>query len=49
MRRIAMTLAGLISTAERRLYYMLGGGQAIRYAVGVGRPGFEWSGVRSIA
>ncbi len=38
----------VISTAERRLYYTLGGGQAIRYAVGVGRPGFEWSGVRSI-
>src|SRR3954462_11158092 len=29
----------VISTAERRLYYTLGGGQAIRYAGGVGRPG----------
>ena len=33
----------VISTAERRLYYMLGDGQAIRYGVGVGRPGFEWA------
>jgi lipoprotein-anchoring transpeptidase ErfK/SrfK len=39
----------IISTNERRLYYVLGGGQAVRYGVGVGRPGFEWSGVRHIA
>ncbi|ARN79857.1 L,D-transpeptidase [Methylocystis bryophila] len=39
----------VISTSERRLYYVLGGGQAIRYGVGVGRPGFEWSGVRSVS
>ena len=38
----------VISTAERRLYYTLGNGQAIQYAVGVGRPGFTWSGVRTI-
>jgi lipoprotein-anchoring transpeptidase ErfK/SrfK len=38
----------LISTTERRLYYVLGNGQAIRYAVGVGRPGFEWGGSKSI-
>jgi lipoprotein-anchoring transpeptidase ErfK/SrfK len=39
----------IISTTERRLYYVLGNGQAIRYGVGVGRPGFEWSGSRYIA
>lgn len=39
----------LISTTERRLYFILPGGQAIRYGVGVGRPGFEWSGSRRIA
>jgi lipoprotein-anchoring transpeptidase ErfK/SrfK len=39
----------VISTSERRLYYVLGGGQAIRYGVGVGRPGFEWSGSRRIS
>jgi len=38
----------VISTAERRLYYTLGNGQANRYAVGVGRPGFTWSGARTI-
>ncbi len=38
----------IISTNERRLYYVLGNGQALRYGVGVGRPGFEWSGVRRI-
>ena len=28
---------------------MLPGGQAIKYGVGVGRPGFEWGGTKSIA
>jgi len=39
----------VISTTERRLYLVLGNGQALRYGVGVGRPGFEWSGTRYIA
>ena len=38
----------VISTDEKRLYYVLPDGQAIRYGVGVGRPGFEWSGVKTI-
>ena len=38
----------VISTAERRLYYVMGDGTAIRYGVGVGRPGFEWGGVKAI-
>ncbi|MEH3119576.1 MAG: L,D-transpeptidase [Methylorubrum populi] len=38
----------VVSTAERRLYYVLPDGQAIRYGVGVGRPGFTWSGVNKI-
>jgi len=38
----------IISTAERRLYYVLPNGQAIRYGVGVGRPGFTWGGAVSI-
>jgi lipoprotein-anchoring transpeptidase ErfK/SrfK len=38
----------VISTSERRLYYTLGNGQAIQYAVGVGRPGFEWAGTKTI-
>jgi len=39
----------VISTNERRLYYVLGNGQAVRYGVGVGRPGFEWAGTRFIS
>ena len=39
----------LISTSERRMYYVLPGRQAIKYGVGVGRPGFEWSGVKTIS
>lgn len=38
----------VISTKERRLYYVLGNGQAVRYGVGVGRPGFTWGGSKAI-
>jgi lipoprotein-anchoring transpeptidase ErfK/SrfK len=38
----------VISTGERRLYYVLGGGRAIRYGVGVGRQGFTWSGTKTV-
>lgn len=38
----------VVSTPERRLYYVLGNGQAVRYGVGVGRPGFEWSGSKTV-
>lgn len=38
----------VVSTSERRLYYVLGNGQALRYGVGVGRPGFEWSGRHTV-
>jgi lipoprotein-anchoring transpeptidase ErfK/SrfK len=34
----------IINTGERRLYYVLGGGQALRYGIGVGRVGFTWAG-----
>jgi lipoprotein-anchoring transpeptidase ErfK/SrfK len=34
----------VVRTGERRLYYVLGGGQAIRYPVGVGRVGRQWAG-----
>jgi lipoprotein-anchoring transpeptidase ErfK/SrfK len=39
----------VVSTSERRLYFVLGDGQALRYGVGVGRPGFTWAGVTRIA
>jgi lipoprotein-anchoring transpeptidase ErfK/SrfK len=38
----------VVDTANRRLYYVLGDGQAVRYGIGVGREGFTWSGVRSV-
>ena len=38
----------IINTAERRLYYVLGGGRAVRYGIGVGRVGFTWKGVKTV-
>ena len=38
----------IIDTPNTYLYYVLGGGQAIRYGIGVGREGFTWSGVQSV-
>jgi lipoprotein-anchoring transpeptidase ErfK/SrfK len=38
----------VISTKERRLYLVLGNGQALRYGIGVGRDGFSWSGVKKV-
>src|ERR1700730_9115201 len=38
----------IIDTPNTYLYYILGGGQAIRYGIGVGRDGFRWSGVQTI-
>jgi lipoprotein-anchoring transpeptidase ErfK/SrfK len=38
----------VISTEERRLYYVTQRGEAISYGVGVGRPGFEWSGTKTV-
>ena len=39
----------IIDTANTYLYYVLGSGRAIRYGIGVGREGFTWSGVETIA
>jgi lipoprotein-anchoring transpeptidase ErfK/SrfK len=38
----------VINTAERRLYLVLGDGTALRYGIGVGRPGFTWQGAHSV-
>jgi lipoprotein-anchoring transpeptidase ErfK/SrfK len=38
----------VISTSQRRLYYVLGNGRALRYGVGVGRQGFSWSGTKRV-
>jgi lipoprotein-anchoring transpeptidase ErfK/SrfK len=39
----------VIDTPHARLYYVLGGGRAISYGIGVGREGFTWSGVQSVS
>ena len=39
----------VISTSARQLYFVLGGGQAIRYPVGVGKAGMAWHGMAQIA
>jgi lipoprotein-anchoring transpeptidase ErfK/SrfK len=39
----------IVNTTERRLYYTLGNGRAIKYGVGVGRVGFTWSGTHSVS
>jgi len=38
----------VINTRERLLYLVQGNGRAIRYGIGVGRPGFTWAGVHHI-
>jgi lipoprotein-anchoring transpeptidase ErfK/SrfK len=38
----------VVRTTQRRLYLVLGNGQAIRYMVGVGRAGKQWAGVSRI-
>ncbi len=39
----------IIDTKERALYFVMGGGKALKYGVGVGRQGFSWSGAAQIA
>jgi lipoprotein-anchoring transpeptidase ErfK/SrfK len=34
----------VVKTHERRLYYVLDGGRALRFPVGVGRAGMAWTG-----
>jgi len=38
----------VIDTEQTYLYYVLGGGKAIRYGIGVGRDGFTWSGSQTV-
>ncbi len=39
----------IINTSQRRLYYLLGGGRAIRYGIAIGMEGYGWSGVSTVA
>src|SRR5713101_3568483 len=38
----------IVDMQNTYLYYVLPGGKAIRYGIGVGREGFTWSGVKSV-
>jgi hypothetical protein len=38
----------VMKTSERSLYYVLGNGKAMRYPVGVGRRGKQWTGTTFI-
>jgi lipoprotein-anchoring transpeptidase ErfK/SrfK len=38
----------VVKTSERSLYYVLGNGKAVRYPVGVGRRGKQWTGTAFI-
>jgi lipoprotein-anchoring transpeptidase ErfK/SrfK len=38
----------VVVTHQRKLYYVLGNGQALRYPVGVGRAGKQWAGATRI-
>jgi lipoprotein-anchoring transpeptidase ErfK/SrfK len=39
----------IVNTRERFLYLVEGSGKAMRYGIGVGRPGFTWAGVKQIS
>jgi lipoprotein-anchoring transpeptidase ErfK/SrfK len=38
----------VVKTGERKLYLVLEQGQAVRYPVGVGKPGKQWAGATKI-
>jgi lipoprotein-anchoring transpeptidase ErfK/SrfK len=39
----------VIDTPNKFLYLVEGDGMALRYGIGVGRPGFTWSGIKTIS
>jgi lipoprotein-anchoring transpeptidase ErfK/SrfK len=39
----------VVDTPNKFLYLVEGNGKATRYGIGVGRPGFTWSGVKTIS
>jgi lipoprotein-anchoring transpeptidase ErfK/SrfK len=39
----------IVQTSERFLYVVQGNGRALRYAIGVGREGFQWQGLLKIS
>jgi lipoprotein-anchoring transpeptidase ErfK/SrfK len=39
----------IIDTPRRFLFLVQGDGRALRYGIGVGRPGFTWAGIKEIS
>ncbi|PIU04519.1 MULTISPECIES: L,D-transpeptidase [Methylobacterium] len=39
----------VVDTPSRHLYLVQAGGRAIRYGIGVGRPGFSWAGLKTVS
>jgi len=39
----------VVDTSNKFLYLVQGNGKAMRYGIGVGRPGFIWSGIKQIS
>ncbi len=39
----------IVDTNSTYLYYVQGGGTAVRYGIGVGREGFTWSGIEKVS
>jgi lipoprotein-anchoring transpeptidase ErfK/SrfK len=39
----------IIDTPSTYLYFVLGGGKAMRYGIGVGREGFTWTGAEKVS
>jgi lipoprotein-anchoring transpeptidase ErfK/SrfK len=39
----------VIHTSERFLYLVMGDNRALRYGIGVGRDGFQWSGLEKVS
>lgn len=39
----------VVDTPNRFLYLVQGQGRALRYGIGVGRPGFEWAGMKTVS
>jgi lipoprotein-anchoring transpeptidase ErfK/SrfK len=38
----------VVDSNEKRLYLVLANGRAMKYGVGVGRPGFSWGGTKTV-
>jgi len=39
----------IVKTSERALYYVLGSGKAVKYAIATPKKGFEWSGSHKVS